>query len=319
MPEHLLVAAVPPRNKKPVMLVVDDQPLNIRLIRELFHEEFDVFMATDGLKAVNKVQQILPDIILLDVVMPNIDGFEVCRILKRDPAISAIPVIFITGNINEEDEVTGFEVGGADFIRKPINPVITRARVNTQLALKQQADKLRRIALTDGLTGVANRRSFDSELASLWHQSLRYQSPLSLIMFDVDYFKNYNDHYGHQAGDVCLQKIGQAIQQTLNRSQDFVARYGGEEFACVLQATDAEGARHLAGLLSKAIESLQIEHVKSEVADIVTVSIGIVTQTVNEGLTVEGFIELADQQLYRAKAQGRARICSADLIDEEAG
>lgn len=253
MTKDVLAVEFSPRNKKPTMLVVDDQPLNIRLIHELFNEEFEVFMATDGIKAVKKAQELLPDLVLLDVVMPNLDGFEVCRILKSNPVTSAIPVIFITGNFNEADEITGFEVGGSDFIHKPINPVITRARVKTQLALKQQSDRLRSIALTDGLTGVANRRSFDRELASLWRQAQRNQLPLSLIMLDVDYFKRYNDHYGHQAGDACLQQIAEAMQQPLNRPQDFVARYGGEEFACILPATDAAGARYIAEQLRREV------------------------------------------------------------------
>ena len=171
----------------------------------------------------------LPDLILLDVVMPNMNGFDVCRNLKSDPETRAIPIIFITGNFDEKDEITGFEVGGADFIHKPINPIITRARVRTQLALKQQADQLRSVALTDGLTGVANRRRFDQDMVNIWRQSLRDQLPLTLIMLDVDFFKRYNDHYGHQAGDVCLQKIASALKQTLRRPQDLVARYRLEE------------------------------------------------------------------------------------------
>lgn len=313
MTEGLLAATFPSREKKPILLVVDDQPLNIRLIRELFHQEFDVYMATDGLKAITKVQELLPDLILLDVVMPNMDGFEVCRSLKSDPVTSAIPIIFITANFDEKDEMKGFEVGGADFIHKPINPIITRARVNTQLALKQQADQLRRIALTDGLTGVANRRSLDQELANIWRQLLRSQLPLSLIMLDVDFFKRYNDHYGHQAGDACLQKIARALTETLKRPQDFVARYGGEEFTCVLPATNAAGANHIAEQLQLSIASLQLKHVESDVSDIVTVSMGLVTQVPNTDASVETLIHVADKQLYRAKEQGRARICAIDL------
>lgn len=255
----------------------------------------------------------LPDLILLDVVMPNMNGFDVCRNLKSDPETRAIPIIFITGNFDEKDEITGFEVGGADFIHKPINPIITRARVRTQLALKQQADQLRSVALTDGLTGVANRRRFDQDMVNIWRQSLRDQLPLTLIMLDVDFFKRYNDHYGHQAGDVCLQKIASALKQTLRRPQDLVARYGGEEFVCILPATGASGASHIAERLQQKIAVLQLAHADSELSDIVTVSMGLVTQIPNRGFSLEEFIQVADQQLYRAKEEGRARVCAIEL------
>lgn len=315
MAQNLLEVIMPALDKKPVMLVVDDQPLNIRLIRDLFHQEFDIYMATDGLNAISKAQELSPDLILLDVVMPNMDGFEVCRSLKSDPETRSIPIIFITANFDEKDEIKGFELGGADFIRKPINPVITRARVRTQLALKQQADQLRSVALTDGLTGLANRRSFDRALENIWRQSVRSQLPLSLIMLDVDYFKPYNDHYGHQAGDLCLQKIASSMAQALNRPQDLLARYGGEEFACILPATDAAGASHIAKQLHLRVQLLQLPHARSEVSDFVTVSMGVVTLVPNKEESVETLIHTADKQLYRAKEQGRARTCAIDLGD----
>ena len=300
-------------NPWPRMLVVDDLPLNIRHLDELFHDEFEIYMATGGVQALNRAREVLPDIILLDVEMPEMDGFEVCQHLKADPSTASIPVIFITASYDEEDEVKGFMLGGADFIHKPINPTITRARVHTHLALKQQADQLRDIALLDGLTGVANRRRFDQELAVLWRQCLRNRTPLSLVMLDVDYFKRYNDRYGHQMGDSCLQQVADTLKRSLQRPQDLVARYGGEEFICILPETDFAGACHMAGQLQRGIESLGLAHASSDVSHVVTASIGVVTQIPELTSNTDALVEQADQQLYRAKQEGRARICALDL------
>ena len=304
---------------RPKLLVVDDQALNIRLLHELFREDFDVYMATDGLQAISKAQDLAPDLILLDVVMPGMDGFEVCLRLKEDPKTNHIPVIFITSHFDEADEVRGFELGGSDFIHKPINPVITHARVNTHLKLKRQADKLRDIALIDGLTGVANRRKFDLEISAAWRTCQRNQTPLSLLMLDVDYFKRFNDLYGHQLGDSCLQWVARAIRRPLQRPKDLVARYGGEEFTCILPDTDADGARFIAQQLLDAVAALKLEHADSEVSHLVTISIGAATQLPNLQANPEALIEAADQQLYRAKEEGRARVCCIDMDDKQGG
>lgn len=298
---------------RPRLLTVDDQPINIRLLYELFHNEYDLFMATDGVQAISKAHELMPDLILLDVNMPGMDGFEVCRQLKSDPKTAYIPIIFITGNFDEADEVRGFELGGSDFIRKPINATITRARVHTHLALKLQADQLRNFALLDGLTGVANRRMFDRELLNVWRHCQRNQLPLSLLMIDVDYFKRYNDHYGHLEGDTCLRRVAVALQQALQRPQDLLARYGGEEFACVLPDTVAEGGTYVAQMLLEQVKKLKIRHDKSEVDPYVSVSIGMATLIPHAHAQVHTLIEAADQELYRAKLSGRGRACNVDL------
>jgi PleD family two-component response regulator len=196
-------AGLPP--PRPRLLVVDDQPLNIQALYQTFTADHQVFMATSGEQALVQCASRLPDLVLLDVMMPGMDGFEVCRRLKADPATCDIPVIFVTAHDDEAAETLGLEVGAVDFIAKPINPKIVRARVATHLTLKAQADLLRQWVYIDGLTGVYNRRHFDEHLVSEWGRSARNGAPVSLLMIDVDRFKAYNDRQGHQAGDACAR------------------------------------------------------------------------------------------------------------------
>ncbi|MED5524920.1 diguanylate cyclase [Gallaecimonas pentaromativorans] len=293
------------------LLVVDDQPTNIRLLYEAFHQQYDIFMAANGEEALEQVKRAQPDLVLLDVMMPGIDGYEVCRRLKSDPQSAQIPVIFVTAQRSEADEVMGFELGAVDFITKPINPVIVKARVATHMALKRQNDLLRSIAMLDGLTGVANRRKFDEELVRLWRQCQRDNAPLSLIMLDVDYFKLYNDSYGHQAGDDCLRKLAELFRHTLQRPQDLLARIGGEEFACILPWTEAKGALTIANRIKEAVRQQALEHRASPLGQMVTVSMGVVTQVPGAAGRIAALMELADLALYRQKANGRDGICVA--------
>ncbi len=202
---------------RPKLLLVDDQPMNIRVLHQLFRYECDVHMATGGEQAIEVCKALLPDLILLDVVMEGMDGHEVCRRLKADPLTQDIPIIFLSANGEEDDEAIGLELGAVDYIGKPFNPMIVRARVKTHLTLKRQGDYLRSMAMLDGLTGVANRRKLEARLEAAWSQACRDNGPLSLIMIDVDYFKKYNDHYGHQSGDQCLRRLAMALAATLNR------------------------------------------------------------------------------------------------------
>nr|WP_129587044.1 PleD family two-component system response regulator [Pseudomonas frederiksbergensis] len=301
-----------PHNRQK-LLIVDDQPTNIRVLHELFREDCDVFMATSGEQAITLCRTQLPDLILLDVVMEGMDGHEVCRRLKADPATQDIPIIFITAQQQESDEVLGLELGAVDFISKPINPIIVRARVRTHLTLKLQNDLLRSMALMDGLTGVANRRKFDEGILADWRQCFREQKPLSLILVDVDFFKRYNDQYGHQAGDSCLKSVAQALSEMVRRPYDLVARYGGEEFACVLPNTGISGAVEIAEKMQERIRALGIEHSASDVDRVVTISLGVATLTPSGDLEFQALIEAADKQLYEAKKAGRARVCSSAI------
>ena len=312
--ERILESWLLHANRRPKILIADDQPTNIRVLHELFAGQCDVFMAMGGAEAIAICHRELPDLVLLDVVMDDVDGHEVCRLLKADPLTSDIPIIFITSQSQEADEVMALRLGAVDFINKPINPVIVNARVSTHLTLKLQGDLLRESALLDGLTGVGNRRKFDEDLLRNWRHTLREKEPLSLVMLDVDYFKRYNDHYGHQAGDICLKSVAKAVSETLRRPYDSVARYGGEEFACLLPSTDLRGAISIAQKMQASVRMLRIDHARSDIASVLTVSLGVASAFPKPSDDPYDLIEAADKQLYRAKNSGRARV-SATVSD----
>lgn len=316
---NLPPAALPPAGSiaaaaaRPRLLVVDDQPVNIQALYQAFAADHQVFMATSGEQALALCAAKQPDLVLLDVVMPGLDGHEVCRRLKADPATRDIPVIFVTARTEEAEETRGLELGAVDFIFKPINPNSVRARVRTHLTLKAQSDLLRRWVYVDGLTGVHNRRHFDERLASEWGRSARNRQPLSVVLIDVDYFKRYNDRYGHQAGDDCLRRIAAALDGGLRRPGDLLARYGGEEFVCLLPDTNLDGALHLAEQLGRRVFELQIEHADSPVAAMVTISLGVCGTTAAAHGSAAALLSGADAQLYAAKSRGRHRVNGAAL------
>jgi diguanylate cyclase (GGDEF)-like protein len=295
------------------LLVVDDQPVNIQALYQAFCADHQVFMATSGEQALALCETRQPDLVLLDVVMPGMDGHEVCRRLKANAATGDIPVIFVTAHNDVAAETRGLELGAVDFISKPINPAIVRARVKTQLMVKAQADLLRGLAYIDGLTGVYNRRHFDERLASEWVRAARNDTALSLILLDVDFFKRYNDRYGHQAGDECLRRVAATLKAGFKRPGDIVARYGGEEFVCLLPETELDGALVLARQLGEQIHAQQMEHAESLVAPFVTISLGVASMRQLAGGSAAALLHEADAQLYLAKASGRNRACGAGL------
>ncbi|MEI5996643.1 diguanylate cyclase [Paraburkholderia bengalensis] len=296
---------------RPKLLIADDQPVNVRALHALFKDDCDVFMATNGAQTLDLCRKVMPDLILLDVVMDGMDGHEVCRRLKADPLTHTIPIIFVTAQTDEADEEHGLSLGAVDFITKPIKPAIVRARVRAHLSLKMQGDVLRSIALVDGLTGVGNRRKFEEDLDTSWRHCLRETMPLSLVMVDVDYFKRYNDRYGHQAGDRCLQTVAKRLTQMLRRPYDTVGRYGGEEFACLLPNTPLEAATRIALGMEEGVRALTLEHLDSGCAETVTISAGVATLIPTAEISPAELLEAADQQLYEAKHAGRARVASA--------
>lgn len=301
------------RPGRPKLLLVDDQPINIQVLYQIFSATCQVFMATGGEQALQVCHDKLPDLILLDVVMPGMDGYEVCRRLKADEATAHIPVIFVTAHNDPEQETLGLDVGAVDFIAKPVNPKVVQARVKTQLTLKFQADLLRQLVFLDGLTGVYNRRFFDQQLALEWARSVRTGTPLSMILLDVDFFKRYNDFYGHQAGDDCLKQVAATLKSNLRRPADLVARYGGEEFACILPETGFDDAMELASQLERQVRALHMDHAKSDVAAAVSVSLGVAAREGGTNGSAGELLGLADAQLYRAKSAGRARACGERL------
>lgn len=305
---------IPQANRmKGKILIVDDQPLNIKILHQLFHEDYEMFMATNGEQAINVCQNELPDLVLLDIEMPGMTGYEVCQRLKADPATANICIIFVTAHFDEQEEVKGFQLGAADFIHKPINPIITNARVNNQFILKQQADLLQSIALLDGLTGVANRHLFEQRIPEIWKYCCRNSAPLSVVMLDVDSFKLFNDRYGHQEGDQCLRLVAKALRTAIHRPNDLVARYGGEEFICLLPDTQHLGAMHIAQLIVNAVQALHIEHLGSSFQE-VTISAGVASIQPHRHLKWQTLIESADKQLYLAKEHGRNQVSGVSLL-----
>ena len=304
---------VAPGQRKPRLLIVDDQPINIQTLYKVFAADCQVQMATSGVKALEMCRDDPPDLVLLDVVMPGMDGHEVCALLKASEATRDIPVIFVTAHSDIAEEAHGLELGAADFIAKPISPPVVRARVRTQLTLKAQADRLHQMVFIDGLTGVFNRRCFDERLNAEWSRAARGQLPLALLMVDVDYFKRFNDHYGHQGGDDCLIQVAGALKVGLHRPVDLMARYGGEEFACILPGTDLGGALEVANRLERMVRALGIEHLKSDVDGVVTISIGAAVTSAFQSNTQSALLASADAQLYRAKQGGRGRARGALL------
>ena len=299
--------------ERPRLLVVDDQRVNIQALFQAFQADHKVQMATSGEQALAMCRSHPPDLVLLDVVMPGMDGFEVCRQLKADDTTKDIPVIFVTGHNEEEAETRGLDVGAVDFISKPINPRIVRARVKTHLTMKRQSDLLRQWVYIDGLTGICNRRYFDEHLKIEWDRAVRLGTSLSVALVDVDLFKRYNDHYGHQAGDECLRRVAAVLKASLRRPTDMAARYGGEEFALLMPDTDADGALHLAGQIRHTLSEAHIDHADSSVGPLLTISVGVCTWVQGVVSSADALLKAADAQLYLAKSLGRDQACSALL------
>ena len=299
-----------PESERPRILVVDDAPANLRLLVGGLGDVYELRVAKSGPDALALLEGWTPDLILLDVMMPDMDGHEVCRRLKADPRRKDIPVIFVTGRDEESDELEGLDAGAVDYIAKPFSLPIVKARVGTHLELKRYRDLLENHAFVDALTGIPNRRRFDEVITQAWAMASRQQCPLSVFLLDVDHFKLFNDHYGHQAGDACLAQVGRTLAQSITRASDLVARYGGEEFIAVLPGTPLEGALEMAETLRKAVEALALPHAHSSAAAHVTVSLGVASGIPSSGTDPKELIEKADQALYRAKQGGRNRVGS---------
>lgn len=294
------------------VLVIDDVEINATLIAGVIRCVCEVQTASSGLQGLQLAHQYKPDLILLDVMMPGMDGFEVFQLLKSDNRTAHIPVIFLTALSEPSAEEVGLNLGAADFIAKPFRTPVLLARVRNHLELVRQRRMLERLSHVDGLTGVANRRAFNAMLPREFGRLQRNNLPLALLMIDVDDFKAFNDHYGHLKGDECLQTVAQTIARSLQRAADLVARYGGEEFVCLLPETEWEGAVQIAQNIQHRIMQLQLQNDHAQAATIVTVSIGVATAHANEMSSSQQLLAMADQRLYRAKTTGRNRIVATD-------
>ena len=306
---------IPPEEQS-LVLIVDDEPfMRMQLRLSLQYEGYRTAEAQDGREALIVFQQLHPDIVLLDAIMPDMDGFDCCTQLQSLDASKYTPILMITGLEDQESVDRAFEVGAIDYVTKPIHWPVLRQRVKRliqQSQLQRQLEaanqELQRLVTIDELTQVANRRRFEEYCAQEWQRLAREQLPLSLILCDVDFFKSYNDTYGHQAGDRCLQEIAQAIKNTVKRPADLVARYGGEEFAVILPQTDAEGALILAQTICYAVRTLAIPHKNSQVSSDVSISAGVATEIPQPNSDFQTIIAAADRALYQAKTQGRDRV-----------
>ncbi len=321
---------------KSTILIVDDSPCNLEVLFDYLTDAgFNVLTAGDGKSALEKVSEACPDVILLDIIMPGMDGFETCRRLKANESTQDIPVIFLTVLAQTAVVVKGFQLGAVDYIIKPTQQEIVLARVNTHLTIqklkaslqaqnaqllheikqRQQAEaalskanqELERLATIDSLTQIANRRCFDRALKKAWRILLREQLPLSLLVCDVDFFKLYNDTKGHQAGDECLYQVAQGIKRAVKRPADLVARYGGEEFAVILPNTPGKGAMTVAEQIRLSVKSLSLVHPKSPLGEYVTLSLGVSATIPSHESSPEQLIAAADRALYQAKESGRDR------------
>ena len=301
-------------HNKQTVLVIDDEPLNIMVLSQALSPWYRVKAATSGADGIRvAASDDPPDLILLDIAMPGMDGYEVCDQLKSNHATKQIPVIFITARNSTEDEADGLERGAVDYITKPFSLPIVMARIRNQLLLKIKTDMLEQLVSIDSLTEVANRRRFDEMLDQEWRRSVRNESPLSIIMIDVDYFKALNDSFGHAAGDVCLKQIALALKNSLRRSSDTLARYGGEEFAAILPNISHADAMKLAEQMRVNVEAQAIAHPRSPLGPYVTVSLGLTTAQPKMHESPAQLLVQADEMLYQAKQEGRNRIKGANL------
>ncbi len=316
------------------ILLVDDQQIIAEGIRRMLTDEQDLELhyCPDPAMAIQMAMEIDASLILQDLVMPDIDGMTLVRFYRANNSTSNIPVIVLSSKEDPAIKSEAFASGATDYLVKLPDQVelIARIRAHTRqyllqrerdaalaelrelkLILEERNAELDLLSSQDGLTGIPNRRTFDNTLADEWGRAQRNRRQISLIMIDVDHFKLFNDTYGHQKGDECLQAVASSIDAAVSRNGDLVARYGGEEFAVILPETDLKGAKTVAEAIRSAIAGLNIEHSSSQTTDHVTVSLGCASITPNHGVDHESLIKHADSALYQAKKKGRNRaVCS---------
>jgi len=293
--------------KEFTILIADDEKANLDILGSILSPIYNLIISRSGTRAFEFAKESQPDLIFLDVIMPDMTGFEVIKNLKESDGTIKIPVIFITGLSSAEDEEKGFNLGAVDYITKPFRKAIVKARVNTHIRIVDQMRTIEKIGLVDMLTKIANRRGFEERLKVEWNRALREKTPISILVMDIDKFKNYNDTYGHQQGDMALKTFADTASKSLMRGVDFAARWGGEEFVILLPGTNIDGAAEIAERVRKNIEAVVIptdDGTKTKI----TVSIGVNSIIPTTNSLTKDFIEKADQALYKAKETGRNRF-----------
>lgn len=298
-------------NSRPVkILVVDDEPNNVELVERRLHSVgYTTLSAYNGHDALRLATTEEPDLVILDIMMPSMSGYEVCKCLKEDPATHDIPILFLTARTEIEDRVSGLELGATDYITKPFHPKELLARVANTLQqsqalqkVKEENERLHAISICDDLTGLHNRRHFIMRFAEELQRAKRYRYPLSCLMFDVDFFKNINDQFGHLVGDEILVDLASIFRNSV-RTVDFIARYGGEEFVVLLPQTDTDGAMQVAEKIRTTLAGRIF--VIDDVIIKVTVSVGITCWDMDPSVTEDDLLRQADKALYFAKRCGR--------------
>ncbi|HPR74227.1 MAG TPA: diguanylate cyclase [Bacteroidales bacterium] len=321
-----------------ILIVDDDAAFRIVLKAFLQWAGYTDFIMTTSphealylLKKMDQDENQSPvDLILMDITMPGINGIETTRLIRQNSDLDDIPIIMVTASDAEETLAEAFEAGAVDYIKKPLNKIELRARVRSALRLKQETDqrkareqelfeanrllqeanrKLERLSFQDGLTRIPNRRYFDKFLKTEWLDAVQQKRQIALIMMDIDYFKLYNDSYGHLSGDECLKKVANVLDEKLTQSTDLVARYGGEEFVALLADTDKDTVLKISESMRSGVADLGIVHELSECCDVITISVGFAVMVPQTNKSPALLIEAADKALYRAKHEGRNRIC----------
>ncbi|PSO71380.1 MAG: diguanylate cyclase response regulator [Cyanobacteria bacterium QH_8_48_120] len=297
------------RNNSPLILLVDPEKTQRLILRRAMEKEgYRVMEASDGEQCLEVCSYLKPDLVLLDAMMPGVDGFTCCSQLHSLMGKDCPPVLMTTVLNDQASVDLAFEVGAIDYVTKPVIWSLLRQRLYRLFQNQWAMGELQRLSLVDGLTKIANRRSFDERLPQEWQRLAREAAPLSLVLCDLDRFKNYNGLYGHQAGDECLQEVAKVLDESAKRPADLAARYGGEEFALILPNTDAEGAVRIAETIQGRLQASAIAHENSDVSKLVTLSMGVASEIPKPDSSEKALIEQADQALYRAKQQGGDRV-----------
>ncbi|MCI9310490.1 MAG: diguanylate cyclase [Lawsonibacter sp.] len=293
------------------ILIVDDSMVQAAQLRSILADEYDVTIAQTAEEGLRQVSSESYSLILLDVVMPGMDGFTLLKKLQEEIVTQSIPVILITSLSDVEHEQYGLVLGAVDYISKPFNPLIVRARVNTHIKLYDYRREVELRSMTDQLTGIANRRRYEGYSLEKWHEAIRLKIPFSICMFDIDHFKRYNDTFGHPAGDKVIAAVAKTVASRLHRTTDFFARYGGEEFVAISMGDPGEKIFRYLNKIRQAVEDLRIAHDPS-VAEWVTVSVGGVTIVPTMETPYSVYLKIADTMLYDAKKHGRNQVVWAD-------